>query len=78
MKTIILLALATLIMVGCDWKNPDGSYDTSKSLYLETIVIDSCEYIDGYYKLAHKGNCRFCTERRKKELNELIKQLKDK
>lgn len=44
------------------------------------IVVDSCEYItktvhtrpnsnrataEGY--LAHKGNCRFCTERRKQE-----------
>lgn len=45
------------------------------------IVVDSCEYIvktidhdkgydnaiqSGY--LAHKGNCRFCAERRKQEL----------
>lgn len=79
MKKIILLALTTLMVVGCeDYKNPDGSYDTSRSFYYETIVIDSCEYISGAYVLAHKGNCRFCQDRRQKELKELVKQLKKK
>jgi hypothetical protein len=78
MKKFILLALTTLIMVGCDYQNPDGSYDTSKSLTMETVIIDSCEYISGYYRLAHKGNCRFCKERRQKDLKELIEQLKEK
>ena len=55
------------------------------------IVVDGCEYIvktididkgfrqatqSGY--LAHKGNCRFCKERRQKELEELVEQLKEK
>ena len=55
------------------------------------IIVDSCEYIvktidvspgsrtatqSGY--LAHKGNCRFCEERRKQELESLVKQLKEK
>jgi hypothetical protein len=78
MKKIILLAFITLMMVGCEYQNPDGSYNTSKSLMMETVVIDSCEYISGYYKLAHKGNCRFCKERRQKELKELVEQLKEK
>ena len=78
MKKIILLALTALMTVGCDYQNPDGSYDTSKSLMLETVVIDSCEYVYGYYWLAHKGNCRFCKERRQQELKELVKQLKKK
>lgn len=63
MKKLILLALTAIMMVGCDGQNPDGSYNTSKSLYLETIVIDSCEYVKGYYMLAHKGNCKYCHER---------------
>ena len=78
MKKIILLALAALMVVGCDYQNPDGSYDTSRSLMFGTTVIDSCEYISGHYRLAHKGNCRFCAERRKKELKELVEQLKEK
>ena len=34
------------------------------------IVIDSCEYVKGYYRLAHKGNCRFCKERNENEAGE--------
>lgn len=78
MKKIIILVLTALMMVGCDYQNPDGSYDTSKSLTMETVVIDSCEYIKAYHRLAHKGNCRFCKERRQKELEELITKLKEK
>ena len=77
-KKTTLLALISLVMAGCDYQNPDGSYDTSKSLMMKTVVIDSCEYISGYYKLAHKGNCRFCKERRQKELEELVIKLKEK
>lgn len=73
---VTLLALITLMMVGCDYQNPDGSYDTSKSLMMQTVVIDSCEYISSCYMLAHKGNCHFCKERRRKELEELIIKLK--
>lgn len=82
MKKLILLALATLMMVGCEYQNPDGSYDTSKSLTMETVVIDSCEYINGYNRLTHKGNCHFCEERDsikwEKRKKELIEQLKKK
>ena len=81
MKKIILLALTAIMMTGCDKKNPDGTYT---SLYEKRIyVIDSCEYIgvldcgNANY-LAHKGNCRFCKERRQKELEELVIKLKEK
>lgn len=76
MKKMILLILITFMMAGCVYQNPDGSYDTSKSLMMKTFVIDSCEYIYGYNRLAHKGNCRFCKERRQKEWKELVEQLK--
>jgi hypothetical protein len=44
----------------------------------EIHQIDSCEYlkVEGYYGIYHKGNCRFCKERRQKELEELVEQLK--
>lgn len=32
-------------------------------------IIDSCEYITWGHGLAHKGNCKFCEERRRKEIN---------
>ena len=48
-------------------------------VHLRTVVIDSCEYLigsryepgAGYGYLAHKGNCKYCAERRKRELQNL-------
>jgi hypothetical protein len=78
MKKIIILALIALIMVGCDY-NSNSNIDTkTEGVIYGTIIIDSCEYIRGMDKLAHKGNCRFCKERRQKELEELVIKLKDK
>lgn len=75
---LILLALATLMMVGCDW-NSNYKVDTKKDGILYGVIeIDSCEYIRGSRRLAHKGNCHFCAERRKQELKELVEQLKEK
>lgn len=75
MRKIILLALVTLMMVGCgdyEGKNQNSIALTGYS----DVEIDSCQYIIGYNVLAHKGNCRFCKERRQKELKELVEQLK--
>ena len=80
MKKIILLALAALTMVGCI------SDEEKAKIYEDdgfaTLTYDSCEYVfkTAGYKgfLAHKGNCRFCKERRQKELKELVEQLKEK
>lgn len=78
MKKLVFIVVIVLVTIGCDWQNSDGSYDTSRSINFETIVIDSCEYVRGYLILAHKGNCHFCKERRKQELQELVEQLKEK
>lgn len=77
MKKIILLALTALVMVGCgDYKgkNQKGVAIVGYS----DVDIDSCQYVIGYNVLAHKGNCRFCKERRQKELEELVTKLKEK
>ena len=86
-KIILLFALTALIMVGCDEKQPDGTY---KPCNYRTYIIDSCEYVgwatcSQYDMLAHKGNCRFCKERdsikweqHKKELKELVIKLREK
>lgn len=78
-KKLILLVFTALMMVGCDQqKIADGI--TKK--YLGVCIYDSCEYLIGVhgYKgfFAHKGNCRFCKERRQKELEELVIKLKEK
>ena len=70
LKKIILLALTALVVVGCDNNGAPIGYT-----YVE---LDSCEYIAGVNQLAHKGNCRFCKERRQKELEELAIKLKGK
>ena len=77
MKKIVLLALTTLMMVGC--------YDSGDSLQRSshsyaTVTYDSCEYVIGNFteRMAHKGNCRFCKERKQKELEELVIKLKEK
>ena len=51
-------------------------YDVNGECCLRTVVIDSCEYLignralvhQGYGYLTHKGNCKYCAERRKQEL----------
>lgn len=86
MKKIILLALAALIMVGCECKTDAEIEEAERLNGFNIVVIDSCEYLgksetygyQGYGYFAHKGNCRFCKERRQKELEELITKLKEK
>ena len=78
MKKIILLALVTLIMVGC-CNETTNSVLVGKGLHDAHLYdIDSCEYIAWAGGVTHKGNCRFCAERRKQELKELVEQLKEK
>lgn len=74
MKKLILLALTAVMMAGCTFS--DGQ-DISKKV----IRLDSCEYIQywsGYYctGIEHKGNCRYCAERRQHELEELVDRIK--
>ena len=79
MKKLLLLALTAMMMVGCDQQQ--YANDITKDDF-GVCVYDSCEYLiaaHGYKGfLAHKGNCKFCAERRKQELKELVEQLKDK
>ena len=77
---IILLALTALMMVGCLSDEQEAKiyeYDG-----FATLTYDSCEYVfktSGYKGFfAHKGNCRFCQERRQKELEELVIKSKEK
>lgn len=78
MKKLLLLALP-LMIVGCE-RIMETDYHTKEGF--RVCIIDSCEYIHmsngngAYY--THKGNCRFCKERRQKELEELVIKLKEK
>ena len=70
MKKITLLALTALMMVGCRYKTTDYNVRlaTNSVIVIDENTQDSCEYYPGY---GHKGTCKFCAERRKKELDSL-------
>ena len=65
-------------MVGCSNKEPipNKSENMEKVWGAYTCEIDSCEYIKHGHGLAHKGNCRFCAERRKQEIKELMEEIR--
>ena len=74
-------------MVGCVYKAKayhDKQIDLVGDYRLTTIEYQSCEYVvmQSYWEkhgtMVHKGNCRFCKERRQKELEELVIKLKEK
>ena len=76
MKRLMFIAITGLMMVGCEYKT-DAQIEEAKRLHgFDIVVIDSCEYLkneewsgyQGFGYFAHKGNCRFCAERKKKEL----------
>lgn len=82
MKKLILLALTVLMMLGCDKikeveKAQQTKNTTIREWHNQVVIIDSCEYISEETRglVEHKGNCRFCKERRQKELEELIIKL---
>lgn len=79
MRKIILLALTALMMAGCREVTAEKVHVKEGEVI---ISIDSCEYIERTVycgtMLVHKGNCRFCKERRQKELIEIVEQLKKK
>ena len=76
MKKIIAFALLAMMMVGCEEKNENREYATCERGYTyEVLVIDSCEYLRSAYQLAHKGNCRFCTERNKRMIREQVDSI---
>lgn len=74
----LVLMFIVIILCSCERPSSDKSgrqvYSIQKDgnegfkhYHYEVIIIDSCEYItDGWYKLAHKGNCAFCAQRHKK------------
>ena len=74
----LLFALLAMIMVGCIEKDSDGNIVINTSNLNNpkiSTIIDSCEYINWGYGLAHKGNCRFCAERNKRMVREQVDSI---
>lgn len=78
MKTLIYIFLS-LMLISCNVKEnniknlPEEKTIRVNSINYEIITIDSCEYVKTIDQLAHKGNCKYCAERRKKELEEYVR-----
>ena len=66
--TSLFVMLVAVPLTGCT----DGAgNDLHPEQTYKIVVIDSCEYIfvsrrpfSGEFALAHKGNCKFCEQRR--------------
>ena len=75
MKKIIVLALLSTIMVGCEKKGYKGGRVDG----FDIVIVDSCEYIISTYAhggiMAHKGNCRFCAERNKRMVHQQVDSI---
>lgn len=82
MKKLLFLGML-LVCFSCTERNSDGSikiqqaYDKTMSSNPSLVVIDSCEYLTWGHGLTHKGNCKYCTERRKKEFHYMVDYLFD-
>lgn len=67
-KKLIILLLVTLCFSACNnYTNEDDDKVYVPKLF--TIIYDSCEYVIGVDGLAHKGNCKYCKQRREEEKN---------
>lgn len=75
MKKLILLALA-FIMCGCEKAKITNAYQVGTVKYY-VVEINNCEYLRAGNHFTHKGNCKYCTERRRKEQEELIREIKE-
>ena len=74
----LFLGIAFVFMDGPENKDKPliiTETEISSNDNIKNVVIDSCEYICWWHGLAHKGNCKFCVERRKKLMQDLIIQL---
>lgn len=71
MNRLFLLVAAPLLMCCTD------NHGAPRIVEPNIVIIDSCEYIKAPYRLTHKGNCKYCIERRKQEYREIVKELFD-
>jgi len=72
-KIYTILTIILIIVISCQTPKEESVIITQKKYNIK--VIDSCEYIEcdygifdqRVYSLTHKGNCKFCLERKIKQ-----------
>ena len=75
---VLCLLIGFVLCIGCEDHQGNFSEEHSTNYealknYYRVIEIDSCEYIvysyskvyQGYGFMSHKGNCKYCEQRRK-------------
>lgn len=71
--TVLIIALIIGVLSFQKCQDDNADYQAAGGNGYNTEIIDSCEYLvrhEGYAGyMAHKGNCKFCEERRKKNEN---------
>lgn len=69
MRKAILIIIALLMLTACNETRKTKTIDNVSGTAFDVIEVDSCEYIIGSagYKgyMAHKGNCKYCEQRKK-------------
>lgn len=80
LKIIAFFALVIILLQSCGgnvYPTEESNKNNNKLKRVITssrytiFIVDSCEYIkiEGQYGVSHKGNCKFCEERRRRENN---------
>ena len=77
MKKLISILFVSALFCNCQVNSYEKEAIKDVENNYKEIVIDSCQYVvfiskspyRGYGFMAHKGNCKFCKERRLKEQN---------
>ena len=75
MEKIICLIFTVLAIVSCEHRTEAEREEAKRLCGFNIVIVDSCEYLikeetggyQGYGYFAHKGNCRFCKERKERK-----------
>jgi hypothetical protein len=75
MKKLLIILLCFFAACSTDLKNKKNYKETYEGDKITVVEFDSCEYvIFGNFKMAHKGNCKYCAKR----LDDKLKRLQMK
>jgi hypothetical protein len=77
MKLCLLLLVTLFLYCGKQEPTKLQKYDwqPSNTTNLQIVVVDSCEYLFWGQELTHKGNCKFCKERMKKNFTKTLEDF---
>lgn len=76
MERIVFCLMIVLLLFSCERKHNNkvvNSVNGNSNLNFEVVEIDGCEYLyrgTGEVLFTHKGNCKFCEEKKQTEKSE--------